>query len=646
MSSFISSFKAILIAIVIIATIETACWLFASPSSFNNTSLFQLAYLKPENASKVALLTKLEIAHEMQSQFLQVGDSSGLHGLDPKVIEAKLPQVTYTNANIAADFGYLGHYNIAKTILNKKNHVQYLVLYVTPMAWPAYVHDEKRTLEKNVYSAFLSPWHYLSPPSLTFRKNITNLIYYGSTKDNNPASGFELASSKQNVLASKGFIPRDKFTTKTEILPQGACAFSEWFQPSKEGKKPIDFFYSSLEKMALMARQNNLHFIMIFNPVTCEEKQEPGTLLIERELARLKQNYPEVIIPFPFITTWPKDRFMDSWHLYSSAATVMSVRVADELKKIIADPTYRGAPIPTTAEIDARLQYASHHPSRPVACESISGKEKTPAGIFKNCTEISFVSIQPRTFVMGSCKKHKKCPPGIKPDPYASRNEYPAHIVKLSHPYQISQTPITVEQFYTFLRYYDGNNMNVHTANLKLDPEFINANKENIHQPITLVSWEDAMEYVAWLNKIKPVTDTGYYRLPTEAEWEYAAHGGNQTVYWWGDDMLPNMANCADCIKKSNKKPLPVGRFPANPYGLYDMNGNVWEWVQDCYRDWYTNKPTDGSAYIRQNCRSRVLRGGGAESNAIGIRTSARLELNKDARFSTTGFRVVREESS
>jgi formylglycine-generating enzyme required for sulfatase activity len=128
-------------------------------------------------------------------------------------------------------------------------------------------------------------------------------------------------------------------------------------------------------------------------------------------------------------------------------------------------------------------------------------------------------------------------------------------------------------------------------------------------QPVINVSWDDAQQYVAWLAKV-----TGKaYRLLSEAEYEYAARAGTQTTYPWGDDIGKNNANCAGCGSQwDNRQTAPVGSFSANKFGLYDMVGNVWEWVEDCYHADYNGAPQDGSARTEAaDCSRRVVRGGG-----------------------------------
>ena len=130
-------------------------------------------------------------------------------------------------------------------------------------------------------------------------------------------------------------------------------------------------------------------------------------------------------------------------------------------------------------------------------------------------------------------------------------------------------------------------------------------------RPVIYVSWEDAVAYTRWLSE-----QTGErYRLPSEAEWEYAARAGSVTKYSWGNEIGHNRANCDGCGSQWDKKQTaPVGSFGANRLGLHDMHGNVLEWVQDCWNGSYRGAPADGSAWVTGDCSQRVLRGGLLES--------------------------------
>jgi formylglycine-generating enzyme required for sulfatase activity len=133
------------------------------------------------------------------------------------------------------------------------------------------------------------------------------------------------------------------------------------------------------------------------------------------------------------------------------------------------------------------------------------------------------------------------------------------------------------------------------------------------------------------------------YRLLSEAEFEYAARAGTQTAYPWGDDIGKNNANCAGCGSKWDRQPSPVGSFAANRFGLYDMHGNVWQWIEDCYHGDYDGAPQDGSAWIEGgDCTRRVARGGSWYSIPAGLRSAVRNWITSDGRLNYLGFRVGR----
>ena len=159
------------------------------------------------------------------------------------------------------------------------------------------------------------------------------------------------------------------------------------------------------------------------------------------------------------------------------------------------------------------------------------------------------------------------------------------------------------------------------------------------NHPVVCVSWEDAQDYVAWLSTRLPGR---HYRLLTEAEWEYAARAGTTTAYWWGDQASHEYANygadgCCFGLATDRDRWIntsPVGSFPANPFGLYDMNGNVWEWAQDCFADSYADMR-------RPTCSQHVIRGGSWLYTPRQMRAAARRSHGTPG--VSIGFRVARE---
>jgi formylglycine-generating enzyme required for sulfatase activity len=159
-------------------------------------------------------------------------------------------------------------------------------------------------------------------------------------------------------------------------------------------------------------------------------------------------------------------------------------------------------------------------------------------------------------------------------------------------------------------------------------------------RPVINVSWDDSKQYVAWLSRITGKT----YRLLSEAEWEYAAQAGASTLYSFGDDkgLLPEYAWFIENGEGTNW----VGEKKPNPFGLYDMLGNVSEWVEDCWHNNYESAPADGSAWVVGDCKTSndaVLRGGGWDSEPNSLASRSRSGMRSDARLNNLGFRVARD---
>ena len=158
------------------------------------------------------------------------------------------------------------------------------------------------------------------------------------------------------------------------------------------------------------------------------------------------------------------------------------------------------------------------------------------------------------------------------------------------------------------------------------------------HRPAILIDWNDAGIFAAYLNNLNKTLN---YRRPTEAEWEYAARGGTTTRYSFGDGE-GQLGTYAWYSANSGGKTQPVGGKAANPFGLYDMHGNVWEWVEDCDRDNLSGQPANGAAYTTPGCSNRVFRGGSARNDPHFLRSAFRWRNTPSDRISVLGFRLAR----
>ena len=202
----------------------------------------------------------------------------------------------------------------------------------------------------------------------------------------------------------------------------------------------------------------------------------------------------------------------------------------------------------------------------------------------------------------------------------------PAHTVKLNRPFALSVHEVTFAEYDAFAR--------------STGRSFPKDRWGRGSMPVIYVTWGDGTAYAEWLSE-----QTGAsYRLPSEAEWEYAARARSTSLYWWGNRVGRKKANCDGCKSDwDGKQTAPVGSFPANEFGLSDTAGNVWEWVLDCWNETYAGAPADGTPWLSGNCERRVIRGGSYVDGPMLSRSTMRLERNPILQDSVAGFRVCRE---
>ncbi|MFZ0790708.1 MAG: formylglycine-generating enzyme family protein [Chromatiaceae bacterium] len=235
-----------------------------------------------------------------------------------------------------------------------------------------------------------------------------------------------------------------------------------------------------------------------------------------------------------------------------------------------------------------------------------------PGNTFRDCDSCPLMVVVPAgTHLMGSDT--------------GRADEKPRHEVRFARPFAIGVYEITLAEWDACLR----------EGGCRISPE----SGADPRLPASNLSWDDARAYVAWLSK-----KTGQaYRLPSEAEWEYAASGGKTTAFWWGNESGKGNANCSDCGSEWDARgPAPVGSFASNPFGLFDTHGNLWEWTMDCMNGSYRGAPADGSAWLRGDCIARVLRGGSWNLASEYMRTTRRNHYDRDVRYYLHGFRVAR----
>jgi len=227
----------------------------------------------------------------------------------------------------------------------------------------------------------------------------------------------------------------------------------------------------------------------------------------------------------------------------------------------------------------------------------------------------AMITIPPGTFRMGDLNQA------------GQENERPVQTITFSKPFAVGKFEVTFEEYDKFAQ----------VTGRPLPPD--NGWGRGA-RPVVNINWYDARAYVDWLSQ-----QTGHkYRLPSEAEWEYVARAGTTTEYWWGNHIGRNQANCEVCGSQWDAvRTAPVGSFGANPFGVHDTVGNVWEWTEDCHHQNHEGARSDGKARTGGRCDTRVLRGGAWNYMAPRVRASTRSSTWPESQYLHLGFRVARD---
>lgn len=242
--------------------------------------------------------------------------------------------------------------------------------------------------------------------------------------------------------------------------------------------------------------------------------------------------------------------------------------------------------------------------------------------------EKSLVTIPAGTFMMGSPSSEEN----------RSKDEGPQHTVRIKS-FALAKYDVTRGQWAAFVaataRPAPPNDCYIWASGSwtqngsQLNPGI----SQTDNDPVVCINWNDAQDYVRWISKL-----TGKaYRLPTEAEWEYAARAGTSTAYYWGDTFD------ATRLANNHTQTEPVGSHLPNAFGLYDMSGNAWQWLQDCYHDSYADAPTDGSAWMSGDCMRRAYRGGSYLFDPTYERVAGRHGGLPTDRYVNLGLRLARD---
>jgi formylglycine-generating enzyme required for sulfatase activity len=279
-----------------------------------------------------------------------------------------------------------------------------------------------------------------------------------------------------------------------------------------------------------------------------------------------------------------------------------------------------------------------------------------PAGSFlmgsSEADTVRDFAAVPRSDNLGLLKAILQTPEGMAKK--AMAREHPQHPVTIAKKFGLGVYPVTRREYSVFVKEtgYSPRGGCTHfllrgysRASVSWqDPGFTQTDRD----PVVCVGWQDAKAYVGWLNnKARNPGATGSdgpYRLPSEAEWEYAARAGTETARWWGDAIGTANANCRDCRNPSSieGQTTPVDHFRPNPFGLYDMLGNVFEHTADCFHENYVGAPSDGHPWVDAHCSEVTFRGGDWGSDAWVLRSAHRSGSEKSTKANGNGFRIAK----
>jgi formylglycine-generating enzyme required for sulfatase activity len=243
-----------------------------------------------------------------------------------------------------------------------------------------------------------------------------------------------------------------------------------------------------------------------------------------------------------------------------------------------------------------------------------------PMDQFKECESCPEMIVVPAgQFIMGAHENE----PGSTPD------ERPQHQISFTQSFSAGRYAVTFDEW------------DACVAAMGCSYRPPDQNWGRAKQPVINILWDEAKEYVAWLSR-----KTGRpYRLLSEAEREYITRAGTSSAFWWGDDFKPlqaNSAHPADHSQPTFARTVPVNSFAPNPWGFFQVHGNVYDWVEDCGNDSYKNAPSDGSAWMEGNCNVHMLRGGAFSRRPETLRSAARLWSGGTNRMVYMSVRVAR----
>lgn len=343
MISSILRFRIYLAVAAIIIPIEYWIFTHISPRAQFPTNFLEFAYMKPESVQKFAIFEKTKMYPKLDAKIVSVGDSTGLFGLEPLIVNQYLNDSSMINMNVAGDTGFEGYRHLLRYYKNKNSKAKYAILYISPLQMPIKFPPPNK-LGGMIYKNYVGLSRFVSLPNFSLRLGVTNFLYYQKYFDSlfnfNQPMVEEYPSYAQWQIwlgSSRGWLPFPKGLVHEPVDPlDEESMYGDCNLATAQGEQDA-LFALELERFVGLTEKLGMKAAVIFNPVFCNVITGVGSDPIQAQLDSFSAKHPEVFIPWDLITTWPVSRFGDSIHLNSKASAENSHRVGKALKSWIED---------------------------------------------------------------------------------------------------------------------------------------------------------------------------------------------------------------------------------------------------------------------------------------------------------------------
>jgi hypothetical protein len=349
MSSFISPFKAWLVTGIIFLAIEAAIQLLSPQSPFDRTNFLQFSFARDETPQRMFVFEKIKAFADSNPTIVQSGDSSGFYGIEPDVVKRSLPAgTTYINMSCCQNLGFRGYYNLLDFVISRSPAARYAVLYITPHTMPRpelwdsdgaalWGANDIKVFGNAVYQNFISDWRILNLPSLGFRRQVTDRVFYIdgflNRLDRPLLNNSNYLDFLKMFRQTSGWMPENDIQTP---ITANECNVTTPTFFSIKTLSQTTYLEEVFNAYAELARRHHVTLVIAFQPVGCNFGTGTGSAQSREAIARFQWANPEVKIPFPLIETWPAEMFSVPAHVKKQYTDRTSDRLGRALAEIMA----------------------------------------------------------------------------------------------------------------------------------------------------------------------------------------------------------------------------------------------------------------------------------------------------------------------